>query len=55
MRKITDTNGSWTVSLTPRFAFLWYAPERRFSVSIGLANYSYNVRLWGPRKLSWER
>lgn len=42
----------------PRFgaALLWYRPERRLSLSIWLMPYgSRNVRLWGPRKLSFER
>jgi hypothetical protein len=65
-----DFTGSWTYLLqssafhefipgTPYPAFgialLWYKPERRLSVSVWSRARSYNVRLWGPRKLSFER
>ena len=36
-------------------ALLYYRPERRLSVSIWTRRWSRNVRLFGPRKLSWER
>lgn len=42
-------------------ALLWYRPERRLSLSlwfaslIGIGGWSTNIRLWEPRKLSWER
>lgn len=36
-------------------AFMWYRPERRFSVTIWVPGWSRNVRLWGPKKLSWEK
>lgn len=39
-------------------ALLFYRPERRLSVSLWAhkpgVGWSRNVRLWGPRKLSWE-
>lgn len=41
-------------------ALLFYRPERRLSVSVwlpslrGIGGWSSNVRLYGPRKLSWE-
>lgn len=65
-----DFTGSWTISWqslafhefipgTPYAAFgialLWYKPERRLSVSVWSRFGSKNVRLWGPRLLSWER
>lgn len=37
-------------------ALLWYRPERRLSVSFWVFPvWSVNWRLWGPRKLSFER
>jgi hypothetical protein len=66
----SDIQGSWTVALqssnfhefvpgTPYPAFgialLFYKPERRLSVSIWTRSRSENLRLWGPRKLSWEK
>ena len=66
----SDLNGSWTVAfqssrfaefvpgtLYPAFgiALLWYKPERRLSVSVWCHAGSWNVRLYGPRKLSWQR
>lgn len=42
-------------------ALLFYRPEYRLSVSVwipslqGIGGYSVNIRLCGPRKLSWER
>lgn len=42
-------------------AILFYRPERRLSLSLwlpslkGIGGWSTNLRLWGPRKLSWER
>lgn len=65
-----DFTGSWTVAwqssrfrefvpgtLHPAFgiALLWYKPERRLSVSLWSARGARNMRLWGPRKLSFER
>ena len=35
-------------------ALLWYKPERRLSVSLWSRTMSRNVRLFGPRKLSFE-
>ncbi len=41
-------------------ALLFYRPERRLSISVwlpslhGIGGWSGNLRLWGPRKLSWE-
>ncbi len=45
-------------TLYPAFgvALLWYRPERRLSVSVwSKFFYARNYRLWGPRRLSWER
>lgn len=36
-------------------ALLFYAPERRLSVSIWTRRRSRNIRLCGPCKLSWEK
>lgn len=36
-------------------ALLWFAPERRLSLSLWNTKRSTNIRLYGPRKLSWER
>jgi hypothetical protein len=36
-------------------ALLWYQPEKRLSVSFSLRGFWHNVRLYGPRKLSFER
>ena len=36
-------------------ALLFYRPEKRLSVSIWCPIKSVNIRLWGPRKLSWQR
>lgn len=36
-------------------ALLWYKPERRLSISIWSQKWSNNIRIFGPRKLSWER
>lgn len=63
--------GSWTAAWqskrfyefvpgTPYPAFgvalLFYKPERRLSVSIWSRRLgSHNIRLWGPRKLSFQR
>jgi hypothetical protein len=40
----------------PRFgvALLWFAPERRLSLTLWGFNRSTNIRLYGSRKLSWE-
>lgn len=41
-------------------ALLFYRPERRLSLSVwlssfrGIGGWSKNIRLYGPRKLSWE-
>lgn len=49
-------DGSFTFSVPMcRFAVLWYRPERRLSVSVWFANWSRNFRIWGARKLSFER
>jgi hypothetical protein len=65
-----DPNGSWTRSIESRreteyapgalhssfgIALLWYKPERRLSVSLWVPIRSWNVLLWGPRTLSWQR
>lgn len=65
-----DFTGSWTVAWqstafhefmpgTPYPAFgaalLFYKPERRLSLSIWTRRGSKNLRLWGPRKLSWQK
>lgn len=65
-----DFTGSWTRAIqsdafhefvpgTLHAAFgvavLWYKPERRLSVSIWTRAGARNFRLWGPRKLSWQR
>lgn len=51
--------GSWTAAWQPvpalGIALLFYKPERRLSVSVWGRSWSRNIRLWGPRKLSWER
>lgn len=65
-----DFTGSWTAYLqsttfhefvpgTPYPAFgialLFYKPEKRLSVSVWNTKRSANLRLWGPKKLSFER
>lgn len=36
-------------------AVLFYRPKKRLSVSIWYPGFSTNIRLYGPKKLSWER
>lgn len=36
-------------------ALLYYKPEKRLSISVGLPNWSRNFRLYGPKKLSFEK
>ncbi len=64
-----DLSGSWTVSFqSTKFhefvpgtlhsafgiALLFYKPEKRLSVSIWSKAGAKNIRLHGPKKLSWE-
>ena len=49
------TKGLQSKSLLFGVALLWYKPERRLSVSFSVLGYWHNIRLWGPRKLSFER
>lgn len=54
----SEKDGSWTISLEAKrwgVALLWYKPERRLSTSIWCPWNSKNIRLWGPKKLRWER
>lgn len=65
-----DFTGSWTAALQSRAfhefvpgtpypavgaALLFYKPEHRLSISVWTRRWSRNIRLWGPRKLSWQR
>ena len=45
---------SFTRTLIPGIALLWYQPERRLSISIWTGTWSRNIRLFGPKKLSFE-
>jgi hypothetical protein len=65
LKLLHDSDGSFSLSLTqgrlvvmmPEYgvALLFYKPERRLSISIWTRRWSRNIRLCGPRKLSWER
>lgn len=35
-------------------ALCFYRPDKRLSVSIWWPTRSYNFRVWGPQKFSWE-
>lgn len=48
------SDGSWTLS-AKAIALLWYKPEGRLSVSVWTPFGWRNIRLRGPRKLSFER
>jgi len=65
-----DLQGSWTRAIQTTLqhetipgtlypvsgiALLFYKPERRLSVSLWTRTWSKNIRLWGPKKLSWEK
>ena len=46
-------DGSWTLA-THGIALLFYKPECRLSVSVWGKRWSRNIRLYGPKRLSFE-